>query len=129
MKRIFAASLMLSMLTLSAAAHASTPADDATAPTPVRVSTGVTDPMLLGSPVLSLPAGLGYELLGPDAQVGVSLTVNEKGEPENIQVVKSYSPFVDGRVVEALSQMHFRPGKIDNQPTAVDLNLVVHVTH
>ncbi len=128
MSRMFAASLLLSMLTLSAAAKASTPADDATAPTPVRVSTGVTAPVMLGTPVLTMPAGLSMELLPEGAKVGLALTINEKGEPENIQVVKSYSPFVDGRVVETVSQMHFRPGKIDNQPTAVDMNLVVNVT-
>jgi len=127
MRRILAASLMLSSLFLPAAVKASTPVDDATAPTPVRVSTGVTAPILLGSPVLSLPQGLAFDLVPSDAQVELSLTVNAKGEPENIQVVKSFSPFVDARVVDAVSQFHFRPATVDNQPTAIDLNLIVNV--
>jgi hypothetical protein len=108
-------------------ANASTPVDDATAPTPVRISTGVTAPVLLGSPVMSLPAGLSLDLIPADAQVELSLTVDEKGIPQNIHVVKSFSPFVDSRVIETVSEFHFRPGTIDNQPTAVDLNLTVNV--
>jgi TonB family protein len=127
MRRILAASLMLSSLFLPAAAKASTPVDDASASTPVRVSTGVTAPVLIGSPVLSLPDGYSFDLIPADARVQLSLTVDEKGEPQNIRVVKSFSPFIDARVVETVSQFHFRPGMVDNQPTAVDLNLTVNV--
>jgi TonB family protein len=128
MRRILAASLLLPSLFLPAVAKASTPVDDATAPTPVRISTGVIAPVLIGSPVLSLPMGFSFDLVPADAQVQLSLTVNAKGDPENIQVVKSFSPFVDARVVETVSQFHFRPGTVDSQPTAVDLNLTVNVT-
>jgi TonB family protein len=68
-----------------------------------------------------------FDMIPADAQVELSLTVNAKGEPENIQVVKSFSPFIDARVVETVSQLHFRPGTIDNQPVAIDLNLTVNV--
>lgn len=107
MRRILAASLLLPSLFLPAVAKASTPVDDATAPTPVRISTGVIAPVLIGSPVLSLPMGFSFDLVPADAQVQLSLTVNAKGDPENIQVVKSFSPFVDARVVETVSQFHF----------------------
>ena len=127
MRRILAASLLLPSLILPAVAKASTPVDDATAPTPVRVSTGVTEPVLLSSPVFSLPDGFSLDLIPTDAQVQLSLTVDEKGEPQNIRVVKSFSPFIDARVIETVSQFHFRPGTIDNQPVAVDLNLTVNV--
>jgi len=127
MRRILAASLLLPSLFLPAAAKASTPVDDATAPTPVRISTGIIAPVLLSSPVLSLPVGFSFDLIPADAQVQLSLTVDEKGQPQNIQVVKSCSPFIDARVIETVSQFHFRPGTIDNQPTAVDLNLTVNV--
>jgi TonB family protein len=127
MRRILATSTLLSSLILPAAAFASTPVDDATAPTPVRISTGIIAPVLLSSPVLSLPVGFSFDLIPADAQVQLSLTVDEKGQPQNIQVVKSCSPFIDARVIETVSQFHFRPGTIDNQPTAVDLNLTVNV--
>jgi hypothetical protein len=127
MRRILAASLLLPSLFLPAVANASTPVDDATAPTPVRISTGIIAPVLLGSPVLSLPSGFSFDLIPSDAQVLLSLTVDEKGNPQNIHVVKSFSPFIDSRVIDTVSQFHFRPGTIDNQPTAVDLNLTVNV--
>jgi TonB-like protein len=127
MRRILAASLLLPSLFLPAVAKASTPVDDATAPTPVRVSTGVIAPVLIGSPVLSLPLGLSYDLVPADAQVQLSLTVDEKGQPQNIHVVKSFSPFIDSRIIDTVSQFHFRPGTIDNQPVAIDLNLTVNV--
>ncbi|MGC9199135.1 MAG: energy transducer TonB [Acidobacteriaceae bacterium] len=129
MSRIFTASLLLSMLTLSAAAKASSPADGATTATLIRVSTGTTAPELIGSPVLSLPQRTLLQIVPEGAQVGVALTVNANGQPENIRVVKPFSPFVDRRVVETVSQMHFVPGKVDNQPTATDMNLQVTVTH
>src|ERR1700679_2768717 len=102
MRRVLAASLLLPSLFLPAVANASTPVDDATAPTPVRISTGIIAPVLLGSPVLSLPSGLSFDLIPADAQVLLSLTVDEKGNPQNIHVVKSFSPFIDSRVIDTV---------------------------
>jgi TonB family protein len=109
-------------------AKASTPVNDATAPTPVRVSTGVTLPVLLGLPTLYLPQSLSTDLLPADGQVELSLTVDANGMPQNVKVVKSFSNIVDDSVIATVSKMHFRPGTVDNLPTAVDLNLTVNVT-
>ena len=97
MRRILATSTLLSSLILPAAAFASTPVDDATAPTPIRVSSGVTQPVLVHSAYLDVPVGYSIDAIPADAQVGLDVTINEKGEPENIQVVKSYSKFWDAR--------------------------------
>jgi TonB family protein len=128
MRRILVSSLLLSSLTLPAAAFASTPVDDATAPTPIRVSTGVTEPVLINSAYLSVPSGYSIDAIPSDAQVGLSLTINEKGQPENIQVTKSYNKFWDARVIETVREFHFKPGTVDNEPTPVDMNLVVNIT-
>ena len=128
MRRILATSIMLSSLTLPAAAFASTPVDDATAPTPIRVSSGVTEPVLVNSAYLSVPSGYSIDAIPSDAQVGLSLTINEKGQPENIQVTKSYNKFWDARVIETVREFHFKPGTVDNQPTPVDMNLVVNIS-
>jgi TonB family protein len=127
MRRILATSIMLSSLILPAAAFASTPGDDATAPTPIRVSTGVTEPVLVSSPYLAVPNGYSVSDIPDDAQVGLSLTVNAKGLPENIQVTKSYSKFWDARIIETVREFHFKPATVDNQPTPVDMNLVVNI--
>jgi TonB family protein len=63
-----------------------------------------------------------------DAQVSLSLTINEKGQPENIQVTKSFSRFWDARVIDTVREFHFKPATVDNQPTPVDMNLVVNIT-
>lgn len=128
MRRILAISTLLSSLVLPAAAFASTPVDDASAPTPIRVSTGVTEPVLVNSASLNVPVGYSIDAIPGGAQVGLTLTVNEKGQPENIQVTRSYSKFWDARVIETVREFHFKPATVDNQPTPVDMNLVVNIT-
>jgi TonB family protein len=127
MRRILATSIMLSSLTLPAAAFASTPVDDATAPTPIRVSSGVTEPVLVNSAYLTVPVGYSIDAIPSDAQVSLSLTINAKGQPENIQVTKSFSKLWDARVIETVREFHFKPATVDNQPTPVDMNLVVNI--
>ncbi len=127
MRRILAISSLLSSLVLPAAAFASTPVDDASAPTPIRVSSGVTQPVLVNSAFLDIPSGYSADIIPPDAQVSLSLTINEKGQPENIQVTKSFSKFWDARVIETVREFHFKPATVDNQPTPVDMNLVVNI--
>jgi hypothetical protein len=130
MRRILATSLLLSSLSFAAAANASTPVDDATAPTPtIRVSTGVTDPVLIGSASLILPDDFSVNAIPNDAQVGLSLTVDEKGQPQDIHVVKSYSPFWDARVVDTVQHFHFKPGMLSNEPISVDMNLTINISH
>ena len=128
MRRTLAASFLLSSLILPAAANASKPVDDATAPAPkVRVSTGVTAPVLLGSEHLTIPATVNDLPIVGNAEVGLTLTVDANGQPENVKVVKSLSPLWDARVVEAVSRAHFKPGTISNEPSPVELNLTVNI--
>jgi TonB family protein len=130
MRRMLATSLLLPSLFLPAAVKASTPVDDASAPTPkVRISTGVVAPELRGSEHLRIPASLSDGPVPGDAEVGLTLTVDENGRAQNVKVVKSLSPLWDARVVEAVSRAHFKPGTVSNQPTAVDLNLTVNIAY
>jgi TonB family protein len=117
---------MLSSLFLPAAAHASTIADDATAPTPeVRVSTGVIAPKLEQAISLAMPDGLSKAFIPADSKLELSFTVDTQGHAENVKVTKSISPYWDARVVEAIQKSHFKPGKLDDQAVSVDMNLVV----
>jgi hypothetical protein len=128
MRHILAGSILLSSLLLPAAASASQPSDDATTSTqPVRVSTGVTAPALLSSIGLTIPAGLPTDSIPVDAQIGLTLTVDEKGVPQDIHVVKGISPFWDARVVDAVRKFHYRPGSIDEKPIPVDMNLTITI--
>jgi len=127
MRRVLATSLLLSSLALPAAAIASTPVDDATAPTPTRVSTGVVAPSVLTSSNLSLPPGFNVSDIPAQAQVGLLLTIDENGRPQNIRVVRSLSPFWDARVIETVRKFHYRAGTVDSQPVPVDLDLTVNI--
>jgi TonB family protein len=91
----------------------------------VRVSTGVTAPVVVKSaPLATHPLTLDLAAQH-QAEMVVDLTVNEKGEPTNVRVQKSFDPAVDAAVVDAVRQYKFRPGTLDQQPIAVDVALKV----
>lgn len=127
MRLIIASSILLSSLFLPAAASASTSTNDATAPTP-RVSTGVIAPTLVQSIQLILPADYPQDIIPVNAQMGLTLMVDENGHPQNIQVVKGINPFLDARVSEAVSKFHFHAGSIDGKAIPVAVNLTVNIT-
>ena len=70
----------------------------------------------LTPPTSTVPVGYSIDAIPADAQVGLALTINEKGQPENIQVVKSYSKFWDARVIDTVREFHFKPAHC-RQPT------------
>jgi protein TonB len=119
---------MLPSLLIPAVANASQPVDDASASTPkIRVSTGVIAPELLDSANVTVPAGYGGQAVPGDGQVGLSFTIDEKGHPQNIQVVKSLNSLWDARVVDAVRQFRYRPGTVSNSPIPIDMNLTVNI--
>jgi TonB family protein len=129
MRHILASTVVLSSLLLPAAAFASKPADDPAATTAApRISTGVIEPVLVNELTLTAPAGLAASAMPADEQVGVSFVVDKKGLPENIQVTKSTNPAWDSQVVEAVSKLHYRPARIDDQKIPVEMNLTVVIT-
>ncbi|MGB6720249.1 MAG: hypothetical protein WBE72_05610 [Terracidiphilus sp.] len=128
MRHILTGSILLSSLFLPAAARALQPSDDVSASTPaVRVSTGVIAPTLLESIGIAIPDGLPQDAIPVNAQVGLTLTVDEKGQPQDIHVVKGINPFWDARIVDAVRKFHYRPGRIDEMPIPVDMNLTVTI--
>jgi TonB family protein len=129
MRHILASTLILSTMLLPAVAKASTSTDDAAASTPnLRVSTGVTAPKLVESINIALPDGLSKVFLPTNAEVGLTLTVDSNGQAQNVKVVKPSNPYWDARVVDAIQKSQFHPGKVDNTPVPVDMNLTVVIT-
>lgn len=128
MRHILASSLMLSSMFIPAVAHARSSKDDVTAPTSsVRVSTGVTAPALVGSIALHMPDAMPSFFAAADQQVALTLTVDSNGKPQNVKVVKPTNSYWDARVVDAIQKAHFVPGKVDDTPIPVDLNLTVNI--
>jgi TonB family protein len=129
MRRILAASILMSPLFISAAALASQPVTDDTASTPTRpLSTGVKPAHVISTANVDLtPAAL--ETLPYGAEVVLKLNVDEKGQPQDIQVVKSPSHYLDGPVADAVKQYRFSPASLDNQPVVTPMTLTVVVQH
>jgi TonB family protein len=125
MRRILAATVLISPLFLSAAALASQSPSDAVASTRPR-STGVTPVRVLYTPRIDLSPTV-VEAIPANAQVVLKLSVDENGQPQDVQVVKSPNRFLDEPVSAAIRQARFRPAKLDNQPVATDLTLTVVV--
>ncbi len=125
MRRILVASLLLTPMLFPAAAVASKPKADDTAPTQgIRVSTGVTAPELI-SPQ-SVDAAV--VILAPtNKKVELSLQVNAEGKAENVQIVKSAGADADSRVLNAVRGFRFRPGTVSNQAVAEPMHLTVVV--
>jgi TonB family protein len=128
MRRKLAPALALCSMFVPVAAVASQASTGAAITTNLRVSTGVKAPAILDTAQIALPQGTSLDTLPVDAQVGLALTVDQHGVPQNVRVVKSLSPSVDASVVEAVRHFRFRPGSMDNTPVPVDLNLDVTLT-
>jgi len=91
-----------------------------------RVSTGVVFPKLVSEPSFSVStADFPNHDLGSQ-QMEVSFRVDEKGVPQNVQLVKSVNQSVDERVLAAVRQYRFTPGTLDNQVVPIDVNMVVN---
>ena len=129
MRRNIAPTLLLCSMLFPVAAVASQPPADASVTTSnLRVSTGVTAPAILETANVSIPQGTTLEAFPVGAQVGLTLTVDQNGVPQDIQVVKSLNHAWDANVIDAVRQFRFSPGSIDNRPIPVKLNLTVTIT-
>lgn len=130
MRRTLVPGLLLSTLFLPFAAVATQPQADASPITGnLRVSTGVIAPTIVSAVQITMPEGVAPAAVPAGAQVGLLLTVDRNGQPQNIRVVRSLNPAWDASVVSAVRQFRFHPGSIDNQPIAMDLNLTVNITN
>jgi TonB family protein len=127
MRRIIAASVLLSPLFISAAALASQPVTVEPASTATHtLSTGIKPVRVLSAPDVDLtPAAA--ETLPYNAEVVLSLNVDEKGNAQDVQVIKSPTHYLDAPVADAVRQYRFSPAMLDNQPVSAPITLTVVV--
>jgi TonB family protein len=119
--------LLLTSALLTASAVAATPKTDA-APSaaPLRVSSGIVAPVIMEPIGFYIPPSvLGYS--PANSKVVLTLSVDEKGNAQNVRVVQSASPELDSHVVTAVLQSHFRPATLNKQPIPIDMSLTVNV--
>jgi TonB family protein len=129
MRPILAASLLLSPVLFAASAIASQPKIDAPATTTEyhRISTGVAAPAIIDDASFRIPADALRQTGSGNAKVVLSLSVDEKGNAQNVHVLKSANPELDSRVIAAVLQSHFHPATLDHKAIAVDMDLTVSV--
>jgi|SRR5271165_374838 len=127
MRRVMLATL-LSFLTLTAAA-APIPhlEDDASAPTSLPISTGVTSPRLVYSAPISIPADILPIAMGNSAKVVLKIDLDATGSPTTITVLHAVNPDVDERVIAGVRQFRWTPAVLNNKKVPTDLTLTVEV--
>jgi len=126
MRRMLIASVLLSPLFFTAAAVASQPVADDAASTPV--STGVTPAHVLSSVPVELPTVTPDIAAFHQAEVVLSLKVDETGKPTNVQITKSPTVDLDQPVLAAVRKFRFEPATLDNKPVTVPMTLTLEVT-
>ena len=94
-----------------------------------RVSTGVTAPKLISTVEIPSVNEFPRSLVNQDKTVVVSMIVHENGKPSDLAIVRSGGAALDKNVLAAVSQYRFKPGTLDNQPTAIPVNLEITLVH
>ena len=126
MRRILVASVLLSPLFFTAVASASKPVADDAASTPV--STGVKPAHILSSATVEIQTVTPDIAAFRQAEVVLSLNVDETGKPTNVQITKSPTVDLDQPVLTAVRKFRFEPATLDNKPVAVPMTLTLEVT-
>jgi TonB family protein len=90
----------------------------------VRVSTGVNAPKLIHTVGVVSDSDFAPVTKFERTAV-VAMTVDPSGKPTDLKIVQSVNPVMDRNVLNAVSQYRFTPGTLDDQPTAIPVNLAV----
>jgi TonB family protein len=106
----------------AAFAAVNSPGNDAAAPTPVRISTGVIQPRLIHSVDVDLNH-ITPGSFGEDRMVAVKMTIDETGKPTNLKVIKSTDMFTDEGVLAAIADYRYEPATLNGIPVPIDLTL------
>jgi len=107
------------------AAFAEVHSSAAAAPAPVRISSGVTAPVLIYS--VNVDRNHVVDMAAGDPRTAtIDMIVDESGKPSNIKVVKSADLFTDGGIVSAVDQYRYKPATLNG--TAVPMSVRINFT-
>lgn len=123
MRRTIISTALFSSMLFTAAAYASPPPGQTSAPT-FPVSTGITPPEVLNTLNIKFP-DQNTRPVPAGTQISLSYVVDENGQPRNIQVVHGYDLVWNARAAEAVSKLRYRPASLDNQPIPMGMNLII----
>lgn len=119
--------ILLSSITLTAAAAPVPQLNDAPASTSRLISTGVSSPRLVHMTDVNIPADVLPTAAGSVTKVVLKLDLDASGSPTTVRVIHPVNPEVDARVMEAVRQFRWIPAMLNNKPVATDLTLTVDV--
>lgn len=91
----------------------------------VRISTGVEIPKLIYTTSVVAEGDTAWRATEASRTAVVAMIVDEKGVPTELKIMKSAGTAVDRNVLAAVAQYRFKPGTLNNQPTAIPVNLEV----
>lgn len=100
---------------------------DSVPSTPVRVSTGIIPPEIISTVEIQADNDVMWRATGLDKTVVVSMVVDKSGKPSNLKISKSAGEELDENVLASVSKYRFKPGRLNNEPTAVEVNLEVTI--
>ena len=117
--------LLLSSITLAAAASPAPQLNDASATTSRSISTGVTSPRLIYTTGINIPADELPIAPGSSTRLVLKVNLDEGGNPAAIQVIHSVNPSINARVINAVRQFRWAPAVLDNKTVADEVTLTV----
>ena len=100
-------------------------ADHSATPTAVRVSTGVTAPVLVHQVDVDHDHILGADV-SENRVVRVAMTVDASGKPTDLKVIQSTDKFTDQAILTAASQYRYKPATLNG--SAVPMEMTVNFT-
>jgi TonB family protein len=97
-------------------------ADHSASPTAVRISSGVTAPVLVHTVDVDRE-----HILGADATeervVRVAMTVDASGKPTDLKVIQSTDKFTDQAILAAASQYRYKPATLNGSAVPMEMTV------
>jgi TonB family protein len=87
----------------------------------------ITAPKLISTVAITEPTSTQKFYTPNDETVVVSMIVKADGTTSDLKIVSSSRMALDQSVLAAVSQYRYLPGKLDNQPTAIPVQLKINL--
>ncbi len=102
------------------------PSGDAAAPTNIRISSGVTMPVLMHSVEIDRDHIL-HGAATEDRTATIGMVVDASGKPTNLKVIQPLDRFTDAGILAAVSQYRYKPAMLDGSAVPMDMKLNIRI--
>ena len=97
-------------------------ADHSATPTVVRVSSGVTTPVLVHSVDVDREHILAADI-SEERVVRVAMTIDASGKPTDLKVIQSSDKFTDEAILAAASQYRYKPATLNGSAVPIEMTV------